>query len=80
MTGWLLRDDAGTFTVHDPTVFLTDCDWKQVRTPVPLAAFRVAGRVFWVVQEHGYEDETYGIAEIGPSGVRYPIMVNGGGC
>ena len=51
-----------------------------MRTALPLAAFRVSGRVFWVIQEHGYEDETYGIAEIGPSGVRYPIMVNGGGC
>ena len=80
VTGWLFPDDAGTFTVRDPAVFLTDCDWKQVRTPLPLAAFRVSDRVFWVIQEHGYEDESYGIAEIGPSGVRYPIMVNGGGC
>jgi len=24
--------------------------------------------------------EAYGIAEIGPSGVRYPIALEGGGC
>jgi hypothetical protein len=44
-----------------------------------LAAFRVSDRLFWVLQEHGYEDETYVIAEIGPSEVRYQIEVNGGG-
>ena len=80
MTGWLVPTDAGTLTLRDPKVFLTDCDAKQVRTALPLAALRVSGQLFWVLQEHGYEDETYVIAEIGPSEVRYPIDVNGGGC
>jgi hypothetical protein len=40
----------------------------------------VSGKVFWVLQEHGYEDETYVIAELGDSEVRYPIDFNGGGC
>jgi hypothetical protein len=40
----------------------------------------VSDLAFWVLQEHGYEDETYLIAEIGPADVRYPITVNGGGC
>jgi hypothetical protein len=53
---------------------------KGIRTAVPLAAVHVADRVFWVLQEHGYEDETYLIAEIEPAEVRYPIKVNGGGC
>jgi hypothetical protein len=80
MTGWLVPTDAGTLTLRDPKVFLTDCDAKEVRTALPLAALRVSGQLFWVLQEHGYEDETYVIAEIGPSEVRYPIDVNGGGC
>jgi hypothetical protein len=80
MTGWLVPTDAGALTLRDPKVFLTDCDAKEVRTALPLAALRVSGQLFWVLQEHGYEDETYVIAEIGPSEVRYPIDVNGGGC
>jgi hypothetical protein len=80
MTGWLVPTDAGTLTLRDSKVFLTDCDAKEVRTALPLAALRVSGQLFWVLQEHGYEDETYVIAEIGPSEVRYPIDVNGGGC
>lgn len=80
MTGWLVPKDDGTFTLLDPKVFLTDCDAKEARTGVPLAAFRVSGQLFWVLQEHGYEDEAYLIVEIRASEVRYPIHVNGGGC
>jgi hypothetical protein len=80
MTGWLVPTGGGGLTLRDGKVFLSDCDEKEVRTALPLAAVRVASRVFWVLQEHGYEDETYLIAEIGPTGVRYPIEVNGGGC
>jgi hypothetical protein len=36
--------------------------------------------LFWVLQEHGYEDETYLIADFGQTEIRYPIEVNGGGC
>jgi hypothetical protein len=80
MTGWLVPSDAGTYTVVDPRMFLTDCDAKEARTGLPLAAFRVSGQLFWVLQEHGYEDETYLIAEIRQSDIRYPIEANGGGC
>jgi hypothetical protein len=65
ITGWLVPTDDGTFTLLDSKVFLTDCDAKEVRTGVPPAAFRVSGQLFWVLQEHGYEDETYLIFTIG---------------
>jgi hypothetical protein len=64
----------------DVKVFLTDCDEKEVRTAVPVAAIHVSDRAFWVLQEHGYEDETYLMAEIGSSDIRYPIAVSAGGC
>ncbi len=79
MTGWL-TGTAGTLTLRDPKVFLTDCDAKEARMGLPLAALRVLDQLFWVLQEHGYEDETYLVAEVGPTEVRYPIQVNGGGC
>ncbi|OLC79796.1 MAG: hypothetical protein AUH72_13590 [Acidobacteria bacterium 13_1_40CM_4_65_8] len=71
---------GGALTLRHAKVFLTDCDEKQVRTALPLAAVHVSNQLFWVLQEHGYEDETYLIAEIRPTEVRYPIEVNGGGC
>ena len=79
VTGWVVPTAAG-YAVQDAKVFLTDRDGKEVRTAIPLASLRFPGRVFWILQEHGYEDETYLIAEIGQSDVLYPINVNGGGC
>jgi hypothetical protein len=80
VTGWLIPTDAGTYRVLDPRVFVTDCDAKEARIGLPLAAFRISGRLFWVLQEHGYEDETYLIADIRETAIQYPIDVNGGGC
>jgi len=45
-----------------------------------LAAVHVSNHLFWVLQEHGYEDESYLIAQILPTDVRQLIEVNGGGC
>jgi hypothetical protein len=58
LTGWLVRGMPEPYTLFDPKVFVTDCDAKEARTDLPLAAFRVSGGLFWVLQEHGYEDET----------------------
>jgi hypothetical protein len=80
MTGWLVPTASGTLTLRDTKVYLTDCDGKEVRTALPLAALHVSNHLFWVLQDHGYGDETYLIAEIGPTDLRYPINVNGGGC
>jgi len=81
MTGWLVPTaGGGALTLRDARVFLTDCDEKEVSVAVPLAAVHVSNHLFWVLQEHGYEDETYLIAEIGPTAIRYPINVSGGGC
>ena len=80
MTGWLVPMDSGSYAVLDPKVFLTDCDAKEVTTAVPLGAFRVSNQLYWVIQQHGYEDESYLIAELRQSGIRFPIEVNGGGC
>jgi hypothetical protein len=45
-----------------------------------LAAVHVQGQLFWILQERGYEDETYVVVDIRPAGVRHVIDVNGGGC
>lgn len=80
MTGWLGQAGAGALTLLDPRVFVTDCDLKEPRIGLPLAALRVANRSFWILQEHGYEDETYHVVEVGSSEVREAIKVDGGGC
>jgi hypothetical protein len=80
MTGWLTPTAAGSLTLLDPRVFVTDCDRKEARTAFPLAAVHVQDRLFWVLQERGYEDETYVIVDIRRADVRHVIDANGGGC
>ena len=79
MTGWLIHADD-RLLVCTPRIFLTDCDGIEVRSAEPLAALHLADRLFWILQEHGYEDESYVVAEIAPSGIRYRLTFNGGGC
>ena len=80
MTGWLLPQADGTYVVAGARMFVTDCDAKEARMGRPLGTIRIGNQPFWVLQEHGYEDETYLIVEVGPSEIRYPLTVNGGGC
>jgi len=80
MTGWLVPAEGNTFSLVNPEVFFTDCDGKGVRVAEPLAALRLSDLQFWILQEHGYEDESYVIAEIRAAKIRYPIRVSGGGC
>jgi hypothetical protein len=80
MTGWLVPMADGTLQRQNARIFLTDCDRVNVRTALPLGAIHVSSRLFWVLEESGYEDQTYVIAEIGPAQVRVPIVVYAGGC
>lgn len=80
MSGWLVPTTGGPLALVDPSVFITDCDGKEIRTSFPLGAAWVGRRSFWVIQEHGWEDENYHIVEIGPAGVRDHIEFDGGGC
>jgi hypothetical protein len=80
MTGWLGQTNASTFTLIDSNIYVSDCDATNARRARPLAVFRVSDQLFWVLQEHGYEDETYLIVEIDESKVRFQIDVSAGGC
>ena len=80
MSGWLVRSAAGALTLLDPKVFVTDCDGKEVNTLFPLGAVRAGTRSFWVMQEHGWEDESFVLLDVGPSHVKQVMKVEGGGC
>jgi hypothetical protein len=80
LTGWLVTDAVGQVSLRQPHIFITDCDRKGIRTAQALAAVRVAGRSYWVLQEHGYEDETFVVVEITADGVHRMREAGGGGC
>ena len=80
MTGWLIRTGDAQPAISASQIFLTDCDGVEVRTASALAVLRLAGRVFWVLEESGYEDTEYLLVEITASGIRRRLAVNGGAC
>ena len=80
MSGWLVRPTTGRLALLDPQVFVTDCDEKEKNTLYPLGAVRAGGRSFWVMQEHGWEDESFVLLDVGPSHVQQVMKVEGGGC
>ena len=80
MTGWLGPAGNDRLVIRAPRIFLTDCDGKEVLTGEPLAALHQTGQRFWILVEHGYEGESYTVAEITPSGVHYRVSAHGGGC
>ena len=80
MSGWLPAG-GGDLALLDPRVFVTSCGGgKDVVALYPLGALRLGTHSFWVVQEHGWEDETYVILEVGPADVKRAFAVAGGGC
>jgi hypothetical protein len=80
MTGWLVPTTNGALELESPTIFLSDCDRKEVSTATPLGAIHIGDRLFWVLQEDGYESENYIIADIASKQTRYVVEVHGGGC
>lgn len=80
IAGWLVLTQTGTWAVWDPKVFLTDCDEKDASTGWPMASLEVSGRLFWVLQQHGWEDEHYIVVEIGRSAIESEIDFRAGGC
>jgi hypothetical protein len=80
MTGWLVAAGSGTFSLTEPAVFLTDCDGKESRTARPLAVVSLSGQLFWVLEDHGYEDQRFRIAQILETAVTDVIEMYGGGC
>jgi len=79
VTGWLLPE-AGSFRLVSPTVFLFPWHETVADSSLPMASLRVGGKIFWVVEVHGYEDERYTIAELSSTGARNALIVKGGGC
>jgi hypothetical protein len=60
---------------------LSDCDAKEVTYSLPLGLIRDGGRDFLILQEQGYEDESYTILELLRGGLlRRLRRVEGGGC
>ena len=77
VTGWM---PAGEERLVGRRTFAADCDLKGAQFATPLAVIHVAEKAFWIAQDHGWEDEAFVILEVGTSGPREILRVEGGGC
>jgi hypothetical protein len=77
----LLLQEAHRLRFIEQQFALSDCDAKEITYSLPLGLIRDGGREFLILQEHGYEDESYTILELLRSGLlRRLRRIEVGGC
>lgn len=77
--GWAVADTGGAPAMVETTAVLTDCHEMTASSLHPLGIVEVAGERLWVVQQLGYESESYALISAGAT-VRRVLEVPGGGC
>ena len=78
--GWILQNENGRLSLIDSRYILSDCDMKAVGSTKLLGILTISGRIFVITEDHGYEDESYGILELKGSRIKQVLRVYGGGC
>gem|GEM_PF-1195497 len=78
--GWASRDANGYLTLLDSHFSPTDCDMKEGGRIAPFALMKLDGKTFVVVEEDGYEGESYVIFEIRKDSVHRVLETYAGSC
>jgi hypothetical protein len=78
--GWFVLEGTHALRPLMFDVMLLNCDRDRARYMLPLGTLRVSGRLFWIGQWAGWDDESYDVAEIKPQGVEWAARKWGGGC
>jgi hypothetical protein len=77
--GWFARDAAGVHPIAMSVVLLT-CDRAGAGYMLPLGVLRVKGRLFWLAQFSGVDQERFVILEVKTKGIEIALEVAGGSC
>lgn len=78
--GWAIRNPQGKLILLDSQFSPTDCDMKEGGLALPFAMLRLDGKTFVIVEEVGYEGESYIILEIQKNRVRRVLETYAGSC
>jgi hypothetical protein len=78
-TGWFVRDSAGVRMLK-MAVDLLNCDRLGASYMLPLGAFSLDGRLFWLAQFSGWDHERYVVLEIKKKTVDVTVNSWGGAC
>jgi hypothetical protein len=78
--GWIIQNKSGALRLIDSRFILSDCDMKTATSTKLLGILPIRGRIFFIAEEHGYEEESYEILELKGSRVKRMLKVFGGSC
>jgi hypothetical protein len=78
-TGWFAREGARLRSL-DMAVDLLACNRVGASYMLPLGAMRANGRLFWLAQFAGFDDERYVVVEIKTKTVEAVVNAWGGSC
>jgi hypothetical protein len=76
---WIVRD-GGPLTVLTSYVVVQDCARSSMRYMNPLGIIRAGGKLFWVAQFAGWDDEYYHVIALTPRAVETAFIRLGGQC
>jgi hypothetical protein len=62
--GWIVRNQLQKERVLTSRVVLTDCDFKEAGFTTPIGVLELGERTFVVVQDSGWESQSYGILRL----------------
>lgn len=78
--GWIRSHRDRSLILLGSHFASTDCDLKESGFNQPFAILHLDGKTFAIVEEDGYEGESYTIVEIRRKGVRLVLETYGGSC
>jgi len=78
--GWIVQNKRGALRLIDSRYILSDCDMKATTLTKLLGILPIRDRIFFITEDHGYEDESYRILELKGSRIKQVLKVYGGAC
>ena len=78
-TGWFSREREATRPIAT-VLDLLRCDRSGASYMFPFGVLRLNGKLFWLAQFSGWDQERFVVVEIGRKTVEARITVYGGGC
>ncbi|MCI0336202.1 MAG: hypothetical protein L0226_01380 [Acidobacteria bacterium] len=78
--GWILQNKRGDLKLIDKQFIFTDCDMKVAEVTKLLGILPIRDRIYIIIEDHGYEDESYSILELNGTRIKRAIKIYGGAC
>jgi hypothetical protein len=80
LQAWVSKNSQGEFQVLGKTLTITNEGGKEIVTVIPLGFLSLQERTYFIVYEHGYENERYLIYKLNRSSLVKQIETDGGSC